>query len=119
MRNKISDIEKSMIYYQTNSIYLQKEKKSSSPNRSNFNTYDNSQSKFNSQDANNNTDKNYNYEYKEKSQNSALNNLEPENKRLKEDLKSRDKIIISLENQIRELLVLNKTCYDLLGQLNN
>jgi len=118
MRNKISDLEKSMIYYQKNSIYLQKENKSLSPSRSKFNTNDNSESKFNSNDVNNN-DINYNYEYREKSQNSGLNNLEPENKRLKEDLKSRDKIIISLENQISELLVLNKTCYDLLGQLNN
>lgn len=116
MGNKISELEKSILYYQSYSN-APREKKSLSPSRSDLYTNDNSESKYNS-NFQENIDRKYNYDYREKNHNSALNMIESENKSLREQIKSRDKIIINLESQINELRALNKTCYDLLGQLN-
>lgn len=119
MRSKINNLEKSIMNYNySNANYAQNEKRSLTPIRTNLNNNDYQESKFNSHDPSNSKDKRCNYDYREQNQNSSINNFEAENKELKEDLKSKNKSIITLENQIIELRALNKTCYDLLGQLN-
>lgn len=117
LRNKINDLEQSIIYHQSNSNNIHNNKRSISPSRSNFYSNDKTEYKFNSQDKEN-TDKKHHYDHREKTQNLEIHISESENKKMKEELKSRDKTILSLENQIRELRALNKTCYELLGQLN-
>lgn len=116
MRNKINELEKSVIYYQSYD-YSQKEKRSLSPNTLNLPINDNAEHKYNS-NLEENINRNYHYNDTENNQNSPMTIMESENKSLKEQIKSRDKIIITLENQIIELRALNKTCHDLLGQLN-
>lgn len=114
MRNKICDLESSIKYHYSNNSL--NNKRSLSPSRSNFNTNDNSVTKFNSHDRDANAK--YHFEYRDKSETASIKILKSENINLKEEIKSRDKIIFKLENQKSELQALNKTCHDLLGQLN-
>lgn len=117
MRNKINDLENTIYYYNSNSNFKQREKRTLSPSRSNFNTDDNSDAKYNSYDITN-SEKKYNMDYREKNNSFINNNLEQENRTLKEELKKRDRIIINLENQMSDMKAVNKTCHELLSQLN-
>jgi predicted RNase H-like nuclease (RuvC/YqgF family) len=89
MRNKISDLE--------TTIY-------------NYNSYSNDIL---------NSDKKSNNDYQEKKNSENLiNHLEQENRNLKEEIKKRERIIINLENQMSDMKAVNKTCHELLTQIN-
>ncbi len=115
MRIKINDLEKLIHNYHSNSDYIQHNK--STPNRSKYNTNYYCEYKLDSQRQENSEIK-YQYDYGEKSQKSEIEILQSENKILKEKIKFQENFVIKLENQISEIRALNKTCHDLLGQLN-
>ncbi len=55
---------------------------------------------------------------KKKNSENLINHLEQENRNLKEEIKKRERIIINLENQMSDMKAVNKTCHELLTQIN-
>jgi len=98
---------------------MQKVKKSLSPRRGVINQQHEILDQRNNSYDNIISEKEYNFEYRKKYiKNSNINFLESENYNLREELKNKDREIFSMENQIHELKAVNKTCYDLLSQLD-